>query len=243
MDVGKHLRVKVRGVSSGQSVINVLHYLNTSSADPTSIDAIADAFRAQWRSWVLPRVVNRYSVLYYDFGVIDGLVWDTSDGGVPGDTDGNTLWRYTENVSLAGTGSDVGSVAGAGMPTFNAVGYRKVCAGWEEPDNLTPIPLTKSPRGSLRLSGVPEDATTFDNILDTGPLADFTATGNALRTIVSGSVRLDMILVTNRIDGNLMFGGAPAFTPEYGVAFVTAMAVNRYITSQTSRKQNVHRLG
>lgn len=256
MEPFAHVQVLVRGNMQGQFVNNVFYYTGTSGSD--TLTAWLTAFRTEWRTNIVANVSDEYEVLFYEAMQIGGVVWLNPDGtlfppsSIPGGgwPDVTPVLRFTDRASLTGAGAaDTGSITTQSFPSYVTVGFKKTCGNLTRPENTTPLLLGRSVRGGFRISGIPVISTDDGeaNELNAAAITLWGGSGPNLRIVNSGSADAVMEVVSlfankrPRIDPDPVL--PESYDPFYARATVTAIALNPFLTSQTSRKQSSSNLG
>lgn len=220
--VNQIVEIVVAGRSQSQQILNVFHYRtqNPVTFPPAgaTIGNLASPFRDLWRANVLPRLSDLYVVEVYRLRSLTGTV--VAD---PGPPPVNQLVQG-DAFDLAGTGLDTGSITGEILPTFNAVGVRKVTdrAG-------------RRFRGGARFSSIPEANQANNFLLATEVTAWTTAAFNLFTTAIdSGFLEVFEMCVFSKTSA--LEATAPQTDLRQYTADVTNAIVNAFMTSQVSRK-------
>jgi hypothetical protein len=241
------VEVKVNGICEGQRITNIFHYwVYVFGAGDTLLQFLTQ-FRTEWRANILPLISNDYSILTYEGKILSNVnrivTADYPESARPM----KYRIRYRDQLALNGVpADDDGGDAGDNLPSFVAVGVRKVLGGGLR------IPAAfgggtssgKLIKGSCRLGPINEDLTEPLAGNDLTP-ATITAFGTAMEVIrvynFGGGSTAGMCVPSFIQDGNLWnfvaLPGAPVYTWVFST--VESFTVNPKITSQVSRKERV----
>lgn len=211
----------VKGTASEQAVLNVIHYA-TEETIPVPPIPTEEQFLAQfvenWRTAVLAVLSQIYRVESYTLKRITGTEVDPSP---PPPTRLIVPFQF----GIPGGLGDFGARVGEPLPTYSAVGYRK----------LTSNP-TRNGRGGMRLGPVLESDTTGGNALNAGALALFAVANleSIRRVLIAAVANFPMQM---QVFSETLALVAPNVTPRNFSFPVSALALNPFITTQTTRKQ------
>lgn len=227
-------QIIVRGESKGQAVLNVLHYKVDDieqDTDQTTIQAVVDEFAIRHKAWALPLACSTYTVLEYYGVVVTGR--EPNPHWLPPGKPGQYPFRLTfgeqyVNQTAGWTGTRVGNP----LPTFNALAIRHIA---EEKRPWT--------RGGARwFVGV--EADTNSNEWEAAFLTEAQITQDyvgQLRTF-DAPPGGDIVNVTMCTFGKTSYLQAPnSPVPQLGdyLSELSSVALNKYVSSQVSRKQRV----
>lgn len=213
---------------SGQSILNVFHY-RQQSADPQNYDnvdlqeAIAD-FRGFWIASILPLVSTAYKVEKYRGRALTGTIANPT----PPPATQIVVGEQAEFIAPAG---EVGTRVGLEDISFAALGAQKLSAR-----------AGRNFRGSSRF-GTLSASDVVENELDATYLAlAITNTDTffkAILTLVFDAVNWEHCIFSR----TLALAAPPPFTLMRDLtAKVLGSKVNKFVTSQVSRKQSLSSL-
>lgn len=245
------IQVTVHGIASGQAIDNVIHYRVEAASGNQTLETFLANFQLDWRDDVLPVLSASYRVLVYEAARISAVLAEVI--GPPGFSYlHNPKVRFNAVASITGSAiDDIGEVAGAALPTYTALGYRKVSQGmgtgkWGggTPDADADL-YEKTLKGSIRLSTIPEAYTeaATQNALTAAAVTDCE---NALDTMLAiataeggGAGDFRMCIFSLFLDQKLRHE-TPIPTPPRALWYsqlVNSVELNPLVTSQVSRKQ------
>jgi len=225
LDNNKVYEVVVRGRVDGQNVLNILHYQTDEPLGQITGDDTLENFSTRlsgvWGNAILPYVSDRYEVEEWLLSEISKTM-----AGNPNPSFISHI-VYEHQISVLGSFADAGEVAGECLPSYAAVGFRKVTAM-----------RGRGKRGSIRIGGIPEDYTTLNSLNATGQAAFLVSHLDPLLDIqisAPGSVHMKLCIfqktAAQRSAGTI---NLRPFTER-----VTNFILNPLITSQVSRKRRV----
>jgi len=232
---GDHLEFTVIGKCQNQDLVNTLHYkVNPANATSDTLAVWLTEFIAQWRANWIANASQLYQVFIYQARKIGTMVFLPVVP--PMSPTSRPAMRYTEQVVVAGTGSDVGDVADDLIqPTFNAIGVHKVTGIVTDRDYVT-LGNEKLIKGSMRL----------------GPVLEADSIGvlpNELGAVARGAYENDIEnFLSLTVGANTAFMEVLSFykngvhrtdgaDPTFACSLVNNVIVSLYITSQVTRKQ------
>lgn len=250
MTSGDKFRIQIFGEMYGQAVINSFDYYQSTGTESSL--TILTAWQAIFRAEFIALLSDAYKVNQYEIKRLESIYPIFTPNNVPqafpsiASQGPPPAPRWDSASAIAGSASDVGDVAGTCLPSFCAVNFRKVCDGFERSDLVTPLPGEKKPRGSFRISGIPEAYTedAAGNELTDAILASFVDAGEAIREFDAGGAHCHM-LVTSFVKDKFyrsepeLVDAVTFYRNYYAVADVTSLVPSPYISSQVSRKQTV----
>lgn len=223
------IRLIVKGQFDAQALIWQSHWAVSDlvSPGPYTVEDFLTAFRARYRAEILTKVSNRYRVLEYQGNVL---------GGRPaGQPHPPTAPPYdSQSVVIGDAALDVGQSVMDGLPSFNTQTVRVKTA--------TP---GRRYRGSFHLPPPLENATT-SNEITAGDLAFLQTSVNTLMAPITSAVPpAGRWQIENGVFSRLSYmqlAIAQEADPFEFFRLATSWPVNRFIGSQTSRKQTARLL-
>lgn len=233
---GDVLEVRVKGVYEDQDAVNILHYEVSGFAGGAEGSNLLNEFRLLWRDAWCAFADDDYEVIQYEMQLVTGIT---------GTTTANAELTYGEQTIIAGTVSDKGQVAGAGMPSYVSLTARKFTAGGGSTtyylDNAPdPLGTERAFRGRLGLPAVPEAVTISadGNFLED---ASVVAINSALPALIeveyeSGLDQATMTMVVVSLSRSGLVRIDAGLDPTFAMQAVTNLAVNSWVGSQLSRK-------
>lgn len=239
-DMGSFISFKVKAKFGAQDVTTPLHY--ACNVDEPSLAQVADAIRRQYRANVLNVCNEKVEVLRYDCRRIEGIAATFDDDGKA-----HPVWRYADSIVLPAEAGDVdkGKVdTSSALPSFVTFSIQKTGSQWRDPEGDAVIPLTKAPIGKLGITGVScgniDDGAA--NQITAATVANINNKMLALRVIIEGPIRLNMVMVRNLVGGNIIVRdpGPPAvYMFQYSPLNSLTCSVNpgRRITRQQYQSQ------
>lgn len=226
LSVDNVYRFVVTAAAQGQQIMNIMHYRADVQVGATILDlqtALVDLAN-NWGTILYPKLSTEYIVKRFQLWSIIG----NQPGKV--DTNGNPLTYvplYGTLLEQAGGAADHGTLAGAIVPTFNAVTFRK----------RTTRP-SKRYRGGMRVGPI-RFTELLDNDLTAAAVTDWQTVGTALKAPVVVEVgKVTLIPVVFSLTA-LTKKPRPVTEPKpvNWTADIVDMAVSTIASSQVSRKE------
>lgn len=215
------LEIIVNGKASGQDIVNVFHYRKVipggGDIADTAFPDWAAAFATNWRTQVCVYLSNTYSVARYRLRTLQGVE------AVPVPPPPKRIEIGT-TYDLVGLPADSGALGGEVLPTFCAIGVRKITDR-----------SGRSFRGGYRIGPFPE-AETLSNFLQNAYLGTVQA-GQSEFVVDPIDADFGESLEMCVFARTLVLAEAVGFTNlRTHTAKVVGAEVNPWVTSQVSRK-------
>jgi len=242
VSAGGHIEVNVLGVCQGEEIANQFYYYSDFGNGGTfTLSAFLTEFIANWRTARIAVVADLYSVAFYQARQISGMVFLPVVP--PASPTSRPALRFSEQVIVAGTASDVGDIAAASgeiLPTFNAISVQKICGPVTDPINGA-LTNEKLLSGACRIGPVFDDDTEVGapNVILAARRTTYRTAMLPLlaMTVSAQSVKMEVLSFIK--DGVHRVSGTD---PTFARAQVTDFVFNPNCGSQVSRKAS-NRIG
>jgi hypothetical protein len=224
---GRLQQIRWLGEADGQAVVNIQHVATTLSDPatmPTSTSIMSSLLTNWWlgASGIRARLSDRYRLNALEMWEVTGWV-----SPFPGPYPPFTFGASDQTVPAPGT--TTGAVAGAPNASFVAVGL-----GYRGNSDTTPVSRTM--KGGNRYGPIAEDAT--DNVgggnaLSAGELIVWQATADNFLVplvIAPSAVPWKLTIAPRKV-------AFPALTPFQQRGVALSVRLNRFVTSQVTRKR------